>query len=228
VDASQFVKRRGAILEAADVTAPIARMPTATISSHADQRLADLQARLGRGESANDRAELMALARAVRAAGWPDADAVRTVLQRAGPAQADGEPVRLLRAWLDSRLKDPSLPEEVVRAGRGVVLRLDPHGDAAFGGFTVQPLPSAASEVTVYFRPSHDWDGQSVWMHAYPDGSSEYVTIEPKAPAVSTWKAGELAWEVFEVPGMPRHNAYIGVATGDDLGPAVPLGWIGR
>jgi hypothetical protein len=98
----------------------------------------------------------------------------------------------------------------------------------------VHPAPaggaggSGGDEVTVYFRPLRDWTGQRIWMHAYPEGSLEYVTIEPKAPAVASWKAGELAWDTFAVPDAPRHNAFIGVMAGDDLGPAYALGWIGR
>ena len=116
---------------------------------------------------------LIVIALELLAAGWrrwpligrPEPDAVRSVLRHVTPAQADSEPVRLLRTRLESGA----------------------HDDAGIA-----------------------------------------ITIDRTAPVVANWKAGELAREVFDVPGPPRHNAFTGITAGGALGAAYPLGWVGR
>ena len=100
-------------------------------------------------------------------------------------------------------------------------------GDALIEGVTTHPGDAGREELTVYFRPLSNWQGRRLWVHAYQLGSREYVDVPPDLPRFSGWRKGELAWEVFQTPDARPVSVYVGVAVGDDLGPAVEVGSVG-
>lgn len=99
--------------------------------------------------------------------------------------------------------------------------------DALIEGVTTHVGDKGRHEFVIYFRPLSDWRGRHLWVHAYPPGSHEYVDIAGDFPAFNGWKKEQLAWEVFQTPDDRAFNIYVGVAIGDDLGPAVPIGVVG-
>jgi hypothetical protein len=191
-----------------------------------DEWLADVQQRLATGQPWDDPEALLALARVMRTRGWPAASVVRTMVDRRPTDLSGSEPGLLLRAQLDHDAGDSALAPDVIRAGTGATPFVDMHTEARFEGFTVRPAAEGMNEITVYFRPQREWSARRLWIHAYPAGSAEYIEIDPVPPAFEGWRVGELAWEVFRLPATIRYNAYLGVAVGANLGPAVPLGWI--
>ena len=99
--------------------------------------------------------------------------------------------------------------------------------DTLIEGVTTHPGENGRQQFIIYFRPLSDWQGRRLWVHAYPAGSREYVDVVAEFPAFPTWPRDELAWEVFQTPDPRAFNIYVGVAVGDDLGPAVPIGVVG-
>ena len=185
---------------------------------------------LARGESLRTREELMALARAGRMRGGLEPAAVRAVIDRVAAAEVGrdlAEPLELLRASLSPGPGGPTAAA-VIRAGRGVALSLTVQDEIWIDGFTVHPDALGRSDVTVYFRPIHEWRGRRLWMHGYPEGSSSFVSFDPAPPAFDGWKVGELAWERFVLPAGVRFTTYVGMSEGARSGAAVPLGWVPR
>jgi hypothetical protein len=95
-------------------------------------------------------------------------------------------------------------------------------------GYTVHPDPAGRIEVTVYFRPIQQWRGRVLWMHAYPEGSDSFISLDAAPPPFDGWRLDELAWERFILPAGMRFNTYVGITEGSVSGAAVPLGWIPR
>jgi hypothetical protein len=190
------------------------------------QAIADLKARIGRGEKVNGRAALMALARAATTQKGFDPAALSQVLDRTEDAPDIREPLALLRAAIEGRRRVGSEGPDVIRAGGGVVTPADMHGDATLEGFTVRQLANGEREVLLYFTPHRAWHGRRLWMHAYPQGSHEYVLVDPVEPTFDEWTPGELSWEAFHLPATTHYVVYVGVEVNHDLGPAYPLGAI--
>ena len=205
----------------------VVETPLLSLSGGDDELLADFQARIGRGERVESRAELLALARAVRIKGWFDREALRRVLETTEDTPAVREPLAVIRAEVEGRGRDRSAAADVINAGGGVVAPVEMHGEAWLEGFTVYPGPPGHNDVTVYFRPLRDWSGRRLWLHIYPAGSHDYLSIDPIPPTFDAWKPGELSWEVFRVPTDTRYVMYVGVEGNYNLGPAYPLGSIG-
>lgn len=190
------------------------------------QQIADLAARIGRGENVSGRAALMALARAAATERGISADTVRQVLDRTEDAPDLREPLALLRAAIERPPRVGSAGPDVIHAAGGVVTPADMHGDATLEGFTLRSLVNGEREVFLYFTPRRFWHGRRLWMHAYPHGSHEYVRVDPVEPTFDDWQVGALSWEAFRLPAKTHYVVYVGVEVNHDLGPAYPLGSI--
>jgi hypothetical protein len=225
---STLLERRAGVLQSVAPESITTSMAPASVvrERRIDEWLVDVQQRLSAGQPWDDSGALLALARVMRTRGWPDPSVLRTMLERRPIDLGAGEPALLLRKQVDFLADDTTLAPDVIRPGTGATPFVDMHTEARFEGFTVQPAAEGMNEITVYFRPQREWSARRLWVHAYPAGSAEYVEIEPVPPAFDGWSVGELAWEVFRLPGTVRYNAYLGVAVGPNLGPAVALGWI--
>ncbi len=103
----------------------------------------------------------------------------------------------------------------------------DMHGEAVLEGYTLHAGHGGRMEITVYFSPRRDWSRRHVWVHAYPSGALDYLELEAFPPLFQGWKAGELAWETFQLPSNKRFILYVGVEFAGNLGPAFPLGAVG-
>lgn len=66
-----------------------------------------------------------------------------------------------------------------------------------------------------------------VWVHAYPQGSSTYFTVDPGGTFPSM-NVGQIVEDAFVLTRAGAFNMYAGITGADgSLGPAVGLGWIG-
>lgn len=176
-------------------------------------------------EAINHR-HLITLARAIRVCG---------LALKENPAAVSL--IDVLRTRLDKREEHDLLKVEMgLLSGMGTDFRAYaralPAGasfrdETPIEGVTTHAADKGRQEFVVYFRPSADWQGRRLWVHAYPPGSREYLDVAGDFPAFGGWRKGELAWEVFQTPDERPFNIYLGVAIGDDLGPAVPIGVIG-
>lgn len=203
--------------------------PTLLLTGADDEQIAELQGRIARGESLRTREELMALARAGRVKGWLEPAAVRAVLDRVDAADGGpeiAEPIELLRASLSPQAAGPAAAD-VIRAGGGVPLASRVQDAISLEGYTVHPDGRGRTEVTVYFRPIQKWSGRVLWMHAYPEGTDFFLSVDAAPPPFDGWKPGELAWDRFILP-PGRFNTFVGITEGSVSGIAVPLGWIPR
>lgn len=204
--------------------------PTLLLTGADDEQIAELQGRIARGESLRTRDELMALARAGRVKGWLEPAAVQAVIDRGETADGGpevAEPIELLRASLSPRPGGVTAAD-VIRAGRGVRLSSTAQDKIRLDGYTVHPDAAGRTEVTVYFRPIQKWRGRVLWMHAYPEGSDSFISLDAAPPPFDGWRLDELAWERFILPAGMRFNTYVGITEGSVSGAAVPLGWIPR
>jgi len=89
-------------------------------------------------------------------------------------------------------------------------------------GFTAHTVHEERTELVVYLRPNAADNSRRVWLHAYPEGSEDYLVLEPTI-ALTTWQPGELIWQVFELP-PGRFNVFVGLWVGTDIGRGEPLG----
>lgn len=187
-----------------------------------------VKTRANRGFLPRTRSEVMALARLARRTDWSDVALADQVT-----ASLAGVPgVAEERAWLQTLAKpnqvvDAAAMAAMFRDARGTVVGRPLRDGVVLEGFTLHPLVGGRRQVVVYFRPTADWNGRLLWLHAYPAGSTAYVDVGADPPAFGGWRAGELAWEVFETPQQGRFVIYAGVAKGSDIGPAVLLGTVG-
>lgn len=211
-----------------DLRSVASDLPELFVAGDDDLMFADLQARIGRGETIQSRAALMGLARLVRTKPDIEPEVVRRVLEQSEDTPDLAEARALLRAELDGTTDDPSLPLAVIRSGGGVRRVITVRDEATIEGFTVHELPSGYNEIVLYFRPLRDWRGRRFWFHAYPPDSEAYVTAEPVPPAFPGWTVGELAWEVFTIPATVRYNCFVGIVVGSFMGDGYALGAVGR
>jgi len=174
------------------------------------------------------RSDLLTLARTVRLGTWVDAKFLRNLTR-------PEERPELLEGWdlLRLQLEPTSVyarqtSERLLREPRGVAVTARVGDVATLEGYTAQEVDQGRVEIVTYFRPLRDWTTHRIWVHAYPAGSQSYVDLGPELPTVATWQVGELAWELFRTPANGSFTLYMGVATGDDLGPAQLLGSVGR
>ena len=203
--------------------------PTLLLTGADDEQMAELQGRIARGESLRTREELMALARAGRVKGWLERAAVRAVIERGETADGGpeiAEPIELLRASLGPQAGGAA-SADVIRAGGGVPLSSTVQDKVRLDGYTVHPDAGGRTEVTVYFRPVQKWTGRVLWMHAYPEGTAVFISVDAAPPPFDGWKPGELAWDRFILP-PGRFNTFVGITEGSVSSIAVPLGWIPR
>ena len=113
----------------------------------------------------------------------------------------------------------------------GVLIRLDAplEPELRVAGLAVAQRAGGASWlVTLYLRVLRGSSRRhSVWVHAYPQGSRQYLTLAPAAtPAVEA--EGAILTEAFVLERAGAYNLYAGLTGADgSLGPATPLGWIG-
>jgi hypothetical protein len=183
--------------------------------------------RLEGGARSLSRLELLGLARTLRFAQAPDVHG----FELADVAPAEGtlrEGVALVRLGLKRKLGGgaPSVAGFLDEVG-GIPIGLPVAGQALIEGYTTHPSDDGRLQVVVYFRVLGDWAYRTLWLHAYPPESHDYLDLPAVPPRYDGWTAGELGWEVFYLPDSRRYNLYAGVAVDDDLGPALPLGWVG-
>ena len=192
-----------------------------------DALRAALDARMARRGTLDD-GEALALARLLKMAGWKS-QIERERLSKVGDAvQASrGTVVPGLCVNLSLgryRRNEPEAASLLVRAGATAVDR------TIAGRATIRAAKALAMDgrvrLIVFFRPLREWQNATMWVHAYPPGLHEYIDVPPAFPPIQRWRTDELAWEVFELPAG-RVNVYVGVSADGDLGPAVPLGWMG-
>ncbi len=208
-----------------------AELPLIALRGDSDQLLADFEARIGRGQSLENRDELWALARAVRKADRFEPEALRAVLSRAPPTAALAEPLALIRAEVEGSQRNGSAASGVLRAGGGTITPLELHGVAKLEGFTTYKRPDGGDiEIRIYFRPLRDWASQTVLQFGVaPDGGTAGITvIDPVTPLFGGWRAGELAWETYALSGATAWHLWIGVEVEHNFGDAYDLGVIGR
>ena len=192
-----------------------------------DPLFTSLRSRLARAEPLDNRADLMALARVAHTKHVLDPEILRAVAQRIASAPGLREPLALIRGEVEGRLDDGSAAD-VVRAAGGIATPQNMHDEAILEGYTISRGVSDRNEVTVYFRPLRSWSGRQLWVHAYPDGSHDYLLLSPSPPAFDSWRSGALAWETFPLPSNARYVLYVGVEVAQNLGPAYPIGAVGR
>ena len=169
---------------------------------------------------------LVNLARGIRVCGLrlnDHADAAR-LLASLEPRPDKREEYDLVRKELGLA---PGMSDRFRQYSRAAAPPNTVRGDALIEGVTTHPGDGGREELIVYFRPLSDWKGRRLWAHAYPAGSRQYVDLQPDLPRYGGWRPGELAWEVFQTPDERAFNVYVGVAAGDDLGPAVEIGMVG-
>jgi hypothetical protein len=183
-----------------------------------------LQVRLARGETLNNRADLMALARVAHMRQAFDPALLRAVAGRIANTSQMREPLALIRAQFEG----DAPAADIVRAAGGGATPRNMHDDAMLEGYTVHRGGLDRNEVTVYFRPLRSWSGRRLWVHAYPEGSRDYRLVDPMPPAFDGWRSDALAWETFPIPSDSRYVLYAGVEVAHDLGPAYPIGAVDR
>lgn len=203
-------------------------LPEMFVVGDDDQMLAELQARIGRGEKIRSWAALMGLARVARTKGGVEPAVLRAILGQSEDAPELAEPRALVRAQLEGTTHEPSLAIDVIRAGNGVHSPFKIRDEASVEGFTVHELPSGHNELVLYFRPLRNWSGRRLWFYAYPLDSDAYLTVEAEPAAFSGWTEGELAWEVFTFPAAVRYKCAVGIAVGSYMGGGYHIGVIGR
>ncbi len=200
------------------------RTPRLLLGTSLGEMSALLQNRIAQGKGLADRDLLTALALVLPAAEWSRSVALRSALADAARQPDLEEPAMLVGLLLDGRATDRTAAAELVEAGRGVLLRTAMHnGAVVLEGFTLWPR-ATGTQVTVYFRPETGWDNRHSWLHAYSPGSTTYLDLASISgrPQIVPH---ELAWAVFRLPPGQFH-VFFGVAVGNDLGPAFPLGVI--
>lgn len=182
-----------------------------------------VRSKLARGETLDNRVELLALARAARTTQAFDPAILRAVLHLIPSTPELREPLALIAAQLEGGAPGA----DVVRAVGGIVTPKKINGEAMLEGYSVHRAASGRNEVTVYFRPLRPWTGRQLWVHAYPAGRPDYLLLDPMPPAFNGWRPEALAWETFPLPSNARYILYVGVEVSHDLGPAFPLGAVG-
>ncbi|MBI3492853.1 MAG: hypothetical protein HY047_13910 [Acidobacteria bacterium] len=186
--------------QSAPLNRVLTEMPLISLRGDSDQLLADVEARIGRGQALTNRDELMALARAVPRAGWFEPDALRELLARAKDAPELREPLALIRAELDGRQRDGSAAADIIRAAGGTVKRVEIPGVAMVEGLTTYRRPEGGLEVRIYFRPLREWSRLKLLLYVAPAESGGPSAVDPSVPLFNGWRTGELAWEVFTLP----------------------------
>jgi hypothetical protein len=203
------------------------RSPRLLLGGRLEETFGLLQRRFAQGATLRDHDALLALAARLRGATWNGSEAVRAVLSDA-EAQPDlAEPVALVRMELDHRASEGDAAVRLIEAGRGTRLMTSiRNGEMLLEGFTTHMRHEDRTELVVYLRPNTDANNRRVWLHAYPEGSEDYLVLEPTI-APTTWRPGELIWQVFELP-PGRFNMFLGVWVGTDIGRGEPLGPVPR
>ena len=205
-------------------------LPLISLRGDSDQLLADFETRIGRGQTLDNRDELMALARAVRKAGRFEPDALRAVLARTKSLPGLDEPLSLIRAEAEGRQRDGSAIAGVIRAGGGTTKQAEMHGVATLEGFTTYRRDDGTIEVRIYFRPLRDWTPTlHLALGIMPAGATTGVTrLDFMTPEFAGWKKGELAWETFSLPGSMAWQVWTGVEVDRNTGVPIDLGVIDR
>jgi hypothetical protein len=190
--------------------------PQLLLGSDVDAASGLLLDRLARAGGLADRQVLLRLAREAAGAGWAASDSVHDALAAAEHRPDLAEPVRLLRHALAAQT-DEALPAGISRLHKP--LR---SGEAILEGYTLQPLPSNATQLILYFRTLRSWDSHRIWVHAYQPGAQDYVDLDATFPQ-RHWSVGDLGWEVFDIP-PGTYLLYAGVWVGSSIGEGLPLG----
>lgn len=101
--------------------------------------------------------------------------------------------------------------------------------DLQLAGLSIAMQPDRTSWiVTVHAKVVRARDRRPpLWVHAYPQESQEYFTLNPAGPFAAA-AAGQFVADPFVLDRPGAFNLYVGVMGADgSLGPAVGLGWIG-
>ena len=101
--------------------------------------------------------------------------------------------------------------------------------DLQLEGLSVQAKPDRrAWVVTLHLHVVRRRDPRpELWVHAYPMGSPEYLTLDPTGHFVAA-DVGTVVLDGFRLNRPGAFNLYAGVKAADgSLGPAVGLGWVG-
>jgi hypothetical protein len=201
--------------------------PMLVLTGGDELQLAGLRERIGRGEQLARREELWALARAVATKGRLEPEMLDQVVRQSDDSGDRREPLAMIRAQSDGRQRNGTAAADVVRAGGGVVVPSDIHGEAVLEGYTLHAGAGGRMELTVYFSPRREWSRRHLWVHAYPAGATDYLELESSPPLFQGWKPGELAWETFQMPSNKSFTLYVGVEFAGNLGLAYRLGVVG-
>jgi hypothetical protein len=195
--------------------------PRLLLGGRLDEMLGLLERRLARGGGLRDRDALLALASRLRGSNWNGSAALDAALADAQQDSDLAEAAALVRLEVGHGARngpDAIAPIEVGH-GRRVMTRI--RNEMLLEGYTSHALPEG-TQLVVYLRPMTTAESRRVWLHAYPAGQEDYVSIDPTI-APDVWRPGELVWEVFELP-KGRFNVFVGLWVGTDIGTAAAVG----
>ena len=213
--------------DSATLSRAVFDLPTLDLKGRQQALFTALRAKVARGGTLDSRTELMAFARLGAMTHAFDPEIMRAIGHRIADTPALREPRALIRGMSDGRTESGSIADIMAAAG-GNAASLNMHDDAVLEGFVVHRNAADRNEITLYFRPLRPGVGAGLWVHAYPEGSRDYVTLNRTTPAYADWKPGSLAWESFELPSNAPFVLYLGIEVNQNLGAAFPIGTIGR
>jgi hypothetical protein len=206
------------------------RSPGVLLGGRLDEMFGLLERRFARGGTLRDRDALLALAARLREVTWTTAEALSAAIADAETFPDLAEAAGLARLELDHRASDPAAARAIIEAGHGTRLTSSiRNGEVVVEGYTVtpsNPLPGERTQLILYLRMNTHWANRRMWLHVYPAGREQYLVIEPTI-APRTWRAGDLIWQVYDVP-EGDFTAYVGMWVGTDMGVGVAVGRIPR
>jgi hypothetical protein len=171
----------------------------------------------------DSRSGLLALARAAQAGRWPS-HSLQSIIDPARASPGFADLAELLA--VETQTASGAGLDEVLFSGGGRIAG-DRPPFAIFLGWSSHALSRDHCEIIVFFRPWTNLSGDDLWLHEYPDHSSDYVDIGASLPA-RRWRGGDLAWEVFRSAHGSEFTLYAGIRSGADLGPSVRMGHVTR
>jgi hypothetical protein len=182
--------------------------------------------RIARGKGLEDRDSLLMLAREMRgrSAEWRNSEPLDTALAVAEKQPQLAEAAALVRLAIADAFADRDASHVPIAAGRGTRLDVAANNDVFFEGFTVHPSARGGTQVILYFRARGDSTNSRLWMHAYREGETAYLDVEPSIAPVA-WPSGELLWAAFDLPAG-RYNTFVGLWIGAQIGRGIPIGAI--
>jgi hypothetical protein len=180
-----------------------------------------LERHLARGGGLRDRDALLALATRLRDSNAKGSEALNAAVADAERDPELGEAAALVRIELHRGTRTAPDAVAPIEVGHGRRLMTRIRNEMLLEGYTTHPLPEG-TQVILYLRPTADAQSKRIWLHAYPVGSGDYLTIAPTIPP-GVWRPGQLVWAVFELPNG-RFNVFVGMWVGTDIGPASAIG----